>query len=74
MACFEQKLRLSRPTPPVGSIHYILATGWEGSPFHGFADKARARGWPTREIDCGHDVMLDRPDELTAALLEIAEN
>jgi pimeloyl-ACP methyl ester carboxylesterase len=72
LACFEQKLRLTRSEPPVGASHYILATGWEGSPFHQFHDKAKARGWSVRAFDCGHDVMLDRPEELTAALLDIA--
>ena len=72
VACFEQKLRLKRGGVPAGTIHYIYASGWEGTPFTRFYESAKARGWPTREIACGHDVMLDRPGDLTAALLEIA--
>jgi pimeloyl-ACP methyl ester carboxylesterase len=72
LACFQQKLRLERDGAPAGTIHYIYASGWEGTPFTQFYEKAKARGWPTREIACGHDVMLDRPEALTAALLEIA--
>jgi hypothetical protein len=41
----------------------------EQSPFRPFYEKAKARGWATSEIDCGHDVMLDRPDAVTALLL-----
>jgi pimeloyl-ACP methyl ester carboxylesterase len=72
LACFEQKLQLTHAAPPVRSVHYILATGWEGTPFGQFHEKAKARGWSTREFACGHDVMLDMPQELTAALLEVA--
>jgi pimeloyl-ACP methyl ester carboxylesterase len=72
LACFDQKLRLTHRLPPVGSVHYILATDWAGTPFEQFYDKAKARGWSARKMACGHDVMLDRPEELTAALLEIA--
>jgi len=72
LASFQQKLHLDSSAPAVGSIHYIYAAGWEGTPFTGFYESAKARGWSTREIACGHDVMLDRPEELTAALLQAA--
>jgi pimeloyl-ACP methyl ester carboxylesterase len=72
VASFEQKLHLKRDGAPAGPTHYIHASDWEGSPFTAFYEKAKARGWSTRQIACGHDVMLDRPEELTAALLEIA--
>ena len=72
-ACFVQPLRLERDGLSSGTTHYIYASGWEGSPFTRFYDEAKSRGWSRRKIACGHDVMLDRPDELTAALLEIAE-
>jgi len=32
----------------------------------------RKKGWRTTTIDCGHDVMLDRPDDLVLILLEAA--
>lgn len=57
---------------PARSIHYIYAADWAGTPFTAFYERAKARGWATREITCGHDVMLDRPEELTAALLQTA--
>jgi pimeloyl-ACP methyl ester carboxylesterase len=70
LASFQQKLHLSPSAPAVGAIHYIYATDWEGTPFTGFYERAKTWGWSTREIACGHDIMLDRPDELTAALLQ----
>lgn len=51
---------------------YILAAGWADSPFAQFHEKARARGWKAMTMDCGHDVMLDRPAELTRVLEAIA--
>ena len=29
--------------------------------------------WSTYSVDCGHDIMLDRPDELSAILEKAAE-
>jgi pimeloyl-ACP methyl ester carboxylesterase len=38
----------------------------------GFAAKARALGWPVREIATGHDAMLTEPDAVAQILLELA--
>jgi pimeloyl-ACP methyl ester carboxylesterase len=38
------------------------------SPFKRFHDAAKAAGWETHALPCGHDIMLDLPDELTAIL------
>jgi pimeloyl-ACP methyl ester carboxylesterase len=38
-----------------------------------FAEKARAAGWPVREIATGHDAMLIAPDAVTKLLLELAD-
>lgn len=72
LATFQQKLRLAHKAAPPRTIHYIYAADWEGTPFTAFYEGAKARGWATREIACGHDIMLDRPEELTAALLQAA--
>lgn len=51
----------------IGRKTYILAVGWDG--FGSFADRFRGRpDWTVREIDCGHDVPLLRPDELVDML------
>ena len=42
----------------------------KGSPFPPFYEKAKAKGWKTRTVPCGHDVMLDLPEELTTLLVE----
>ena len=38
------------------------------SPFKPFYEAARAEGWEAHALPCGHDVMLDLPDELTEIL------
>jgi pimeloyl-ACP methyl ester carboxylesterase len=72
LATFQQAIKLERKGNPVGNTTFILATGWSDSPFHQFYEGARTRGWQTLTMPCGHDVMLDRPEELTSALLGIA--
>jgi hypothetical protein len=39
-------------------------------PFGQFYAKAGERRWWREELACGHDVMLDMPNELTALLLQ----
>ena len=69
---FRQRIQL-RGSMKIPNVTFILATGFrEGSPFPPFYDKAKAKGWKTITIECGHDVMLDRPEELTRILLESA--
>jgi pimeloyl-ACP methyl ester carboxylesterase len=72
LACFQQPLCLTGAINRIKNISYILATGWGPSPFLQFYHKAKARGWKTLTLTCGHDVMLDRPEELTQELLAIS--
>lgn len=72
LACFQQPLRLSGKNGAVKDVTYILATGYNDSPFPPSCERARARGWKTLSVPCGHDVMLDLPAELTAILLAAA--
>jgi pimeloyl-ACP methyl ester carboxylesterase len=71
LATMEQRLRLTGGLQKIKNITFILATGWNGpSPFPPFYEKAKAKGWKTRSLSCGHDVMLDLPEELTTILAE----
>ena len=38
------------------------------SPFKPFYEQARREGWEAHALPCGHDIMLDLPDELTEIL------
>jgi pimeloyl-ACP methyl ester carboxylesterase len=71
-ACFNQPLHLTGGLARIQRVAYIYASGWAGgqSPFFPFYEKARSRRWTTHQIDCGHDVMLDRPDAFTKLLME----
>lgn len=68
LATFEQPLTLGGETLSPERITYILATGFVDSPFPPIFDRARDNGWHTLTVECGHDVMLDRPDELVRIL------
>jgi pimeloyl-ACP methyl ester carboxylesterase len=49
------------------TVGYILARGWDG-PFAQFYQLSGQRGWWREELACGHDVMLDMPNELATLL------
>jgi pimeloyl-ACP methyl ester carboxylesterase len=72
LATFQQSIRLSGGPSRISRNHFIYASDWEGTPFTACHDRAKARGWTTSEIACGHDVMLDRPEALTAELIGVA--
>jgi pimeloyl-ACP methyl ester carboxylesterase len=74
LATFQQPLRLTGRINRVKSVTFILATGWAPSPFPPFYEKAKAKGWETLTVKCGHDVMLDKPKELTDKLLAVSRS
>lgn len=51
---------------------YIFATGYQPTPFAGFAAKARAQGWDYHETATDHFVMQNDPDLTTQVLLRLA--
>ena len=69
LVTFETPAQLTGACDRIASIGYILAAGFANSPFPKFHEAAAARGWWREAIDCGHDVMLDAPDDLCAILL-----
>jgi pimeloyl-ACP methyl ester carboxylesterase len=72
LATFEQPLHLTGAINQIKNVTYILASGWSPSPFPQFYEKAKAKSWKTTTIECGHDVMLDRPEELAEQLLAVS--
>jgi pimeloyl-ACP methyl ester carboxylesterase len=69
LATFQQPIRLTGAIDRIENVTFVLASGWGPTPFRPFYEKARAKGWKTLSIECGHDVMLDEPEALTEALL-----
>jgi len=72
LATFQQPIRLNGRFSTPQNTTFILATGFADSPFQPFYEQARTRGWTTMTLSCGHDVMLDQPQELTDILAGIA--
>jgi len=69
LGTFQQPIHLTGEISRIKSVTFILASGWNPSPFLPFYEKAKAKGWKTRVMACGHNVMLDMPEELTQELL-----
>jgi pimeloyl-ACP methyl ester carboxylesterase len=74
LATFEMPLLLSGGgLDSVRSRHYVLADGWDPSPFRHFAAQCeREPGWTVSRLACSHDVMVDMPEELANLLARIA--
>jgi pimeloyl-ACP methyl ester carboxylesterase len=70
--CFLQKLTLTGARERIGRKTYIRAAAYPSPYFDAGLATARARNWRTHELPCGHDVMLDRPEELAALLQDAA--
>jgi pimeloyl-ACP methyl ester carboxylesterase len=71
LATFEQKLEVSGRQVP--KRVYMLAVGRERSPFQQFGARFKDdRGWQFVSFACGHDVMVDQPQQLAAALIAAA--
>jgi pimeloyl-ACP methyl ester carboxylesterase len=68
LGTLTQRLRMTGGLERIRARTYVLATAG-GAPFRRFRDSvAMDPRWTTHELPCGHDVMIDLPDE-TAALL-----
>jgi len=67
----NQGLRLTGARERIARKAYVLAKGWEHSPFPTFAAMVKDDpDWRYYEVDCGHDVMLDAPERLADILEE----
>jgi len=73
LATFEMPLLLSGAGAAVKKRMYILADGWDPSPFRHFARLYDGKpGWEVVKFACGHDVMVDQPAQLAETLATLA--
>ena len=73
LATFELPALLSGDVNKVKQRLYILADGWDPSPFRHFAAKFEGQpGWRVSKLPCSHDVMVDMPQELARELMALA--
>jgi hypothetical protein len=70
LSSLEAAAHLSGSCDTVATIGYILASGWDDSPFRPCYQLAGQRRWWREDLACGYDVMLDMPDELAALPLQ----
>jgi pimeloyl-ACP methyl ester carboxylesterase len=73
LATFELPALLSGDVNKVKQRLYILADGWDPSPFRHFAAKFEGQpGWRVTKLACSHDVMVDLPLDLARELMALA--
>jgi pimeloyl-ACP methyl ester carboxylesterase len=70
MSTFKAPAQISAARDTIPNIGYIRARSYDSPYFDGFYALAGESDWRRREFACGHDVMLDMPNELTALLLQ----
>jgi len=72
VACATEKLMLTGACHTVPRKIYVRATGFPSTAFDRAHERAKSDpGWIAKELPCGHDAMIDMPDEL-AEILEAA--
>lgn len=72
LATFQQPLHLTGGINRIKNVNFILANAWAPSPFPPFYKQAKTKGWKTLTMECGHDVMLDLPEDLTQELIAVS--
>lgn len=71
ISCFTQPVQLSGAVDSISSRYYVRAGGYKAPQFDACVEKLSSRpDWDVRSLPCGHDIMVDMPDELTAVLEE----
>ena len=71
-AAFLQRISLTGAWKTVPRKVYVYCDGWSPSPFGALHDRLNADpGWTARTAPCGHDMMIDMPDELADMLLTL---
>lgn len=69
----QEKVRLGGAIDRISRRTFILATQYQPSAFHEVAERLRQDpAWRVTAIDCGHDIMVDKPRELADVLLGAA--
>ncbi|MDF1790836.1 MAG: alpha/beta fold hydrolase [Thalassobaculaceae bacterium] len=72
LACFTEPLYLSGAGDAIKTRAYIRAAAFPAPQLDTILEKFRADAHDTYAVDCGHDVMVDAPDELTDILVKYA--
>jgi pimeloyl-ACP methyl ester carboxylesterase len=74
LATFMQGIRLTGRHTQIKNRSFIYLSGWEGTPFTRLYERLQQlNDWQTESINCVHNVMRERPDELTRILCRFEE-
>lgn len=69
--CFTEKLAVTGAYQKIARKAYIRAKNFPIPTFEAALEMARKDpSWKTYVVDCGHDVMIDKPDELASLLVD----
>ncbi len=71
--CFTERLKLTGAYQKVAKKLYIRALAFDNPPFDDALARCKAdTSWQTVTMQCGHDVMVDQPGQLTSLLMKMA--
>jgi len=69
LATCVERIRLTGAGNAIKNKMYVFAANYSPTPFRQFYDRVRSEpGWKTSEVNCGHGVHRERPQELMALL------
>lgn len=68
-AGLAEKISLTGTYASVRNRTYVVASGWHPSP----SSRSTSGSGRLRDLACGHDVMIDMPQETAKILLEAAQ-
>jgi len=73
IASMTEKVALTGARETIGKKAYIRAAAYPNPGFDlAYARVKADKSWRTYEVPCGHDVMVDMPEQLAEILLEVA--
>ncbi len=73
LACFTEPLRLTGKRETIARRHYIRAETYPNDNFAELTETlSSAPGWTVCRMNCGHDIMIDQPQELATELARFA--
>ena len=67
-----EKIKLTGARDKIAKKTYIRASAYPNVAFEAAHARAKAEGWRTYDVPCGHDVMIDEPERLAEILVEVA--
>ncbi len=73
VGAYGEAIMLTGAREKIGKKTYIRARAGYAPGFDNVSDRLRSdASWNLRDINCGHDAMIDMPDRLTEMLIEAA--